>query len=148
MLDNAWVDLSKHRLATSLDDYNAALELVDTGHFKAANNRAYYSIFYSIRAVLALEGKDFKKHSALISYFNQNYIHNGPFTKEHSKIIARASMIRNSSDYDDFYVADKEETLTQIGAAKSFYDAVQEYINALIAESEKEFENPDSCAFY
>ncbi len=30
--------------------------------YKAANNRAYYSIFHSIRAILALEPIDFKRH--------------------------------------------------------------------------------------
>ena len=30
--------------------------------YTSANNRAYYAIFYAIRAVLALEEIDFKRH--------------------------------------------------------------------------------------
>lgn len=35
--------------------------------YTAANNRAYYAIFYAIRAVLALEAKDFKRHKDVIA---------------------------------------------------------------------------------
>jgi len=42
--------------------------------YASANNRAYYSIFHAMRAVLALEQKDFKKHSAVIAQFTQSYL--------------------------------------------------------------------------
>ena len=129
MLDQERVDLAKHRLATSADDYSAALVLLNDGHFKAANNRAYYCIFHAIRAILAIEGKDFKKHSTLIGHFNQQYVHTGVFGKELSKIVTQASTIRGSSDYDDFYIADKAETQAQIDGAKAFYDTVERYLN-------------------
>lgn len=129
MLEKERVDLAKYRLAASADDYNAALVLLNDGHFKAANNRAYYCIFHAIRAILALEGKDFKKHSALISYFNQYYVHTGIFDREYSKIVTQASTIRAASDYDDFYIADKAETQNQIGGAKVFYEAVAAYLS-------------------
>jgi uncharacterized protein (UPF0332 family) len=129
VLEQERIDLAKHRLVTALDDYNAALSLFGDGHYKAANNRAYYCIFHAIRAILALEGKDFKKHSALIGHFNQYYVRAGVFKKEHAKIVAQASTIRNASDYDDFYIADKAETQVQIEAAKIFYNVVEQYLN-------------------
>ena len=49
--------------------------------YRAANNRAYYSIFHSICAVLAKEGIAFKRHKDTIGYFNKNYIHTGVFSK-------------------------------------------------------------------
>ena len=134
MLEQERIDLAKHRLCTSLEDYEAALNLFENGHFKAANNRAYYSIFHSIRAILALEGKDFKRHSTLIGYFNQYYVATNLFDKRYSKIVTQASMIRNASDYDDFYVADKTETQTQVEAAKTFYEAAAAYLNSRFAE--------------
>ena len=42
--------------------------------YTSANNRTYYAIFYAIRAVLALEEIDFKRHKDVIPYFNQKYI--------------------------------------------------------------------------
>ncbi len=134
MLEQERIDLAKHRLASSADDYSAALALLHDGHFKAANNRAYYCIFHAIRAILALEGKDFKKHSALIGHFNQYYVHTGIFNKDHSKIVTQASAIRGASDYDDFYVADKAETQAQIEGARVFCEAVGVYLNSRFEE--------------
>ncbi len=58
--------------------------------YRAANNRAYYSIFHSICAVLAKEGIAFKRHKGIIGYFNKNYIHTGVFPKELGRKIVTA----------------------------------------------------------
>lgn len=67
MLDKDKIDLSLYRINSAVEDYYSALDLYKLGHFKVANNRAYYSIFHAMRAVLALEGLDFKKHSGVIA---------------------------------------------------------------------------------
>lgn len=64
-----------------------------------------------MRAVLALDGEDFKRHSGVIQYFQKNYIKSGIFDKRFSDIITKASRIRNASDYDDFYIASRIFTL-------------------------------------
>ena len=135
MLDNEWANLARHRLETALEDYKTAAKMLENDLYRGANNRAYYSILHSMRAVLALEEKDFKKHSALISYFRMNYIKSGVFDRIHSDIITESSKIRNASDYDDFYIADKAETEQLVESAKVFYDAVSEYLENRFNES-------------
>lgn len=39
-----------------------------------------------------------------------------------------ASEIRNASDYDDFYLASREEASSQIDGAVKFTEAVENYI--------------------
>ena len=34
--------------------------------YKTANNRAYYAIFHALRAVLSLDGVDFKHHITVL----------------------------------------------------------------------------------
>lgn len=128
MLNQNRIDLCKYRLNTALEDYEAAIDMIKNQKYKAANNRAYYAIFHSLRAVLALENIDFKKHSAVIAYFNLHYIKTGNFKKQFYKIISNASEIRNECDYADFYIATKEEAETQAANAKEFYKAVAEFI--------------------
>jgi len=72
MLDETSRELSKYRLSRSADDLDAANILLLAGKDNAATNRAYYSIFHAIRAVLALDRKDFSKHSAVISFFSKD----------------------------------------------------------------------------
>jgi hypothetical protein len=43
VLDQERIDLAKHRLATSADDYSAAVVLLNDGHYKAANNRIHFA---------------------------------------------------------------------------------------------------------
>lgn len=86
----------------------------------------------TMRAVLALDGMDFKKHSGVIQYFQRKYIKSGTFDKVYSDIIMEASEVRNASDYDDFYLAYKQETLEQIERAEKLWDAVDEYLKNYI----------------
>lgn len=122
-------ELAKYRLDRAEEEYRVAMKIMDSGYYKAANNRAYYSIFHSMRAALALEGIDFKKHSGVIAYFRQNYIKSGLIETKFSDIIGNASDIRTASDYDDFYIATKEEAQELIGNAIEFYHAVEVYVS-------------------
>lgn len=134
MLNERQAILSNLRLSKAHEDGDVADEVFKSGHYKAANNRAYYSIFHCIRAVLALEGIDFKSHSQAIGYFNKNYIHAGHFDSSTVKTIAFASKSRNNSDYEDYYVATKEEAESNIINAKLFLEAVESYIAKRLKE--------------
>ena len=122
-------ELSKHRLKQAKEDLKASKLLYDTKLFKSANNRAYYSIFHSMKAVLALEPIDFKRHKDVIAYFNKNYIHTEIFPKHMGRRISDASRIREDSDYDDEFVVRPEDTLAQIETAKEMIKLTKEYIN-------------------
>lgn len=123
--------LSKYRLLSSKETLEEAEALLIIGKYKGANNRAYYAIFHSLRAVLALDGLDSRKHSGVISMFNEHYIKTKIFTSNYGKIVANASAIRNNSDYDDFYIATIEQAQKQVEEAKLFYNAVEKFILAL-----------------
>lgn len=55
--------LAKYRLEQSEEFLNSAVKNLNMDELKTANNRAYYSIFHGMRAILALDEVDFKKHS-------------------------------------------------------------------------------------
>lgn len=125
-------ELSKYRFETSLEALSDAKIMYENERYKNTLNRAYYAIFHAIRAVNALSGFDSSKHSGVIAYFNQNYVKEGVFTKELSKIIRMASENREKADYLDFFIALKEEAERQILRAEEFVDAIKMYL-----ESEK-----------
>ena len=56
------MDVVRHRLNVSREDLDTANLTFEAGQYRAANNRAYYSIFHTICAVLAKEGVAFKRH--------------------------------------------------------------------------------------
>ena len=67
-------DYVRYRLNTAKQDLKAANLLYENSIYNVAVNRAYYAIFHAMRAVLAIDGVDFKKHSGVISYFNKEYM--------------------------------------------------------------------------
>lgn len=104
-----------------------AKNLLINGEFLDALNRSYYSVFHGIRALLALDGVNYKKHSSVISYFNQYYIKIGIFEKELARIVTSASEYRNDSDYEDFFIVSKEEVEEQVLNVEVFLNRIEIY---------------------
>ena len=123
------ITLSKYRLEQAKENLEEAEALFNINKYKGANNRAYYSIFHAIKAIIALEQIDFKKHSSVIAYFNKEYISKNIFPRELGKKVSDARFYREKSDYVDFYIVTKEESLEQIKTAKTMIKKVEEYIN-------------------
>ena len=124
-------DYAKYRLDKSKEDLEAAKLLFENENYRIANNRAYYSIFHALRAVLVFDNFDSSKHSGVIAEFRRKYIKEGVFPIEMSKMIGSAFTIRNASDYDDMFIASKDETAEQIANAERVYRMVSEYIERL-----------------
>ncbi len=122
------LELAGYRMDIAREDLQVAGENMAAGHLRAANNRAYYSIYHSITAVLALEGTAFKRHKDTLAYFNKTYIRNGIFPKTLGRQISTAEMVRHASDYNEFYIVSKEETQKQIGCAQELLELAEQYI--------------------
>ena len=120
-------DLALYRLQTAKSDLKSARILFAAEEYKGANNRAYYAIFHAINAVHALNGKAYKRHKDAIANFNKDYVKTGIFTREIGRKIGEAEEIRHASDYDDFYIASREETERQIAAAEELLGMVEKY---------------------
>ena len=123
-------ELVMHRLEQAKQEIKDAELLYKHKSYLSSNNRrAYYSIFHSIRAVLATEPIDFKKHKDVIAYFNKNYIKTEIFPKSMGRKISDSKEIREDSDYDDEFIVKEEDTKNQIDTAKELLKLVEEYIN-------------------
>ena len=61
----------------------------DNGFYRDGINRSDYSVFYGIRAVLALGSIDFKRHKDVVAYFNKEYVATGKFPGEMGRRLAR-----------------------------------------------------------
>jgi uncharacterized protein (UPF0332 family) len=125
--EQVFLDLAKYRIQKASESLNAAKVLIDNGMYAESINRSYYSIFHAVRGLLALDQFDTKKHSGVISYFNMNFVKTNKFPKEASKIINIAFTIRNKSDYDDFFIATKEDAIEQIVNANVLIDMIKKH---------------------
>lgn len=107
-----------------------AKELLDKGSYKSANNRAFYAIEKSIKALLAMEQIEATTHSGGLKQFNYVFIYNGDgtFDTQDYQKIAGAEQIRTASDYDDFYIASKDETRQLVDNAAYILEKIDKYI--------------------
>lgn len=101
---------------------------LDNNLYKDSINRSYYATFYAIKAVLALEEVDFKRHKDAVAYFNKKYVATDIFSKELGRKVGMLKQLREKSDYDDFYIAGKEEAKIQIDTAFQMIEEVKKYI--------------------
>lgn len=62
-------DLIEHRFCIAKEDLETAYLLLKAEQYRGANNRAYYSIYHTIDAVLSIEGLAFKRHKDTLAYF-------------------------------------------------------------------------------
>ena len=122
-------DLIEHRFFIAEEDLEAAYLLLDAKQYRGANNRAYYSIYQTIDAVLSIEGIAFRRHKETLAYFNKHYIATEIFPREMGRQIVKAEEIRHASDYDAFYVASKDITKQQVELAKQLLSLAKMYYN-------------------
>ena len=121
-------DLSKYRYERSSEELENAKTMLESGKFKLALNRSYYSIFHGMRAVNVLDEFDSSKHSGVIAHFNQYHVKTGDFSKEASKIIRTSSEMREHADYEDFFVASRQDAEEQVQKAQKFHEIITSYL--------------------
>lgn len=118
-------DLVQYRIDIAKDKLKSAKILLDAGQYKDSIGRSYYALFSAVRAVLAKDQVDFSKHAGVIAYFQKNYIKTEIFERKYSKYLTGAFQIRNSCDYDDFYIVSRVN-------AEEQYRKVDEMIHVII----------------
>ena len=118
-------DLVQYSIDVAKEKLKSAHILLEAGQYKDSIGRSYYALFSAVRAVLAKDQVDFSKHAGVIAYFQKNYIKTEIFERKYSKYLSSAFQIRNSCDYDDFYIVSKAN-------AEEQYRKVDEMIRVII----------------
>lgn len=121
-------DLVQYRIDVAKEKLKSAYILLEAGQYKDSIGRSYYALFSAVRAVLAKDQVDFSKHAGVIAYFQKNYIKTERFERKYSKYLTSAFQIRNSCDYDDFYIVSKANAEEQYRKVKEMIDVIIDYL--------------------
>lgn len=124
-------DLCLYRMTQAKETIQSAELCLNNHFFKDTINRSYYASFYAVKAVLAINGVDFKRHKDVVAYFNQNYVAKEIVTKKLGRLLSRLQKKRETSDYDDFYIASFDEANEQLEASKQIVSEIESYIDEL-----------------
>jgi len=121
--------LVKYRLEQANESIKAAQLLFENKLFTSAMNRIYYSMFYSVQALLVLNEKAFSKHGQVKGYFNKEFIKAGIFPKEFGKLFNIVFEYRQKFDYVDMLVPGEELISDYIVEAQKFIDKISSFLN-------------------
>ena len=122
-------ELANYRLERAKEMLTASEDNLVVKQYRTSLNRSYYAIFHAMRAVNSLEGYDSSKHSGVIAFFTQTFLKTEKIDRSMAKIIKESSYLREKSDYDDFYIASKDEAEKQLEKAKVFVSTVEDYMS-------------------
>ena len=127
-MDHRQEELSRYRIQEAKNSLKVAEHCLKEDLYKDSINRSYYAAFYAIKAVLALGTIDFKRHKDVVSYFNKEYVATNVFPRELGKRLGMLKQLREKSDYDDFYIASRDQAEGQYHTAKYTIGKVEEYL--------------------
>ena len=88
-------------------------------------------LFMRLKQYQRWKKKDFNRHKDAVAYFNHHYVAEGVFSGELGKYLGRLKQKRETSDYDDFYVASYEETIEQFQYAEKIIAEIKKYVSNL-----------------
>ena len=123
------VDLCIYRMRSAIETLGVSALCLESQHYKDSINRSYYAAFYAVKAVLALEEVDFKRHKDAVAYFNKTYVATDILSREIGKKLERLKQERETSDYDDFYIASAADATEQYAAAEFIITEVKQYLD-------------------
>lgn len=130
-MESSLKELAGYRMDRAKEMLVAARENLEIGQYKTSLNRSYYAIFHAMRAMNILKGFDSSKHSGVIAFFNKEYLKENILDRNLSIVIKNSAFLREKSDYDDFYIASKQEAEKQLEEAERFLDAVEIAMNKM-----------------
>ena len=91
-------------------------------------NRAYYSMFYAVLALMISINKNAAKHQGVLSFFDEHFIKTKIFPKEMSKLIHDAFESRQEGDYRESARIDRETAGEILQSADRFLELVGKHL--------------------
>ncbi|MBI5665649.1 MAG: HEPN domain-containing protein [Nitrospirae bacterium] len=127
-MDEKTRELIKVRLDRAEEDIKTARELLSLKRYRAAINRAYYSLFSITTAMLLTKKLERSKHAGVEAAFNQYFIKSKVIEVEYGKIYDYVRRKREESDYNAKIVIDKETADKIVQDSKKFIRRMKEYL--------------------
>jgi uncharacterized protein (UPF0332 family) len=98
-------------------------------------NRSYYALFYSVQALVILQGETISKHSGVIAFFDRVYVKPGIFPKDLSKVLHFAFDRRQANDYSESSAIDITEVEAALKDAEIFVETIAKYLQKLSSKT-------------
>ena len=123
-------DLINYRINRAKETLVEANDLNKLGHFNTAVNRIYYACYYAVAALMIKKQLAAKTHEGVRQMFGLHYIKSGLISKEYGKYFTDLYDRRQTGDYDDFVVYNKETVEELYKPALDFIITIEKFIES------------------
>ncbi len=122
------MELARHRLGKARQCAATARNILFDGDYEASIDRSCFAIFHGMRAVLILDGLDFRECPAVTENFREHYVTTGVFDESSSQIVRKVFDLCTACNYDDSFTVSRQEAEQQEVNACAFLGKVEHYI--------------------
>ena len=119
-------DLVQYRLEKAQSTFQEAKALAAQSFWSGVANRLYYSSFYAVIALLAMNEITARTHNGVRSAFFKFYIKSGILDKKYSVLYSNLMRKRQENDYADFQDFVGEDVLPLIDETEEFISKVSD----------------------
>ncbi len=107
----------------------AARRNLDAGDYDFASARAYYAVYYAVKAALLSQEYTSSRHSGNIAGFNRLFLKPGIFPKRYSKLIDQLFNERQIADYESGLSISEEDADADLAAAHELVEAIRSHLS-------------------
>jgi len=118
----------KYRLERANDTFVDVEFAIQNMRWNNAANRLYYACFYAAIALLLNEGYVARTHSGVKTLLGLHYVKGGYISEELMKAYRKMFNLRQTGDYDDLIVINKDDVLRLLEPAKQFIKTIENLI--------------------
>ena len=111
-------------LTLAAETLEATEYLLKGGYYNDAVSRAYYSMFYAARALLASRDLHPKGHKGLILQFGLEFVKKGFIEDTYGRALSHAKERRETVDYNIEAAMTPEEAAIIVSDARDFLDRI------------------------
>ncbi|OYD13903.1 hypothetical protein CH333_09605 [candidate division WOR-3 bacterium JGI_Cruoil_03_44_89] len=128
MLNPEVVALIEYRLNRARKTLEDAKLLFKHGRYNSCMNRLYYSVFYSVLALLRTENLMSSKHSGVRAMFHKEFVRKGIVPPELGKFYDEMFEFRQRGDYEDFVEFEKEKVSYCLEKVEEFVEFISKIV--------------------
>ena len=122
------IELARYRMGKARQCAATARNILFDGDYEASIDRSCFAIFHGMRAVLILDGLDFRECPAVTENFREHYVTTGVFDESSSQIVRKVFDLCTACNYDDSFTVSRQEAEQQEVNACAFLGKVEHYI--------------------
>jgi len=133
-MNNETKEIVNYRLKRARETLEDAQKLFQNDSLYSSVNRIYYSMFYSVNALLLTGGLASSKHNGVKALFLKEFVNKGKVRRNYGRFYSEMFKRRQTSDYKDLVELMKEDVKEWLEKAEEFVNEIEKIISKIIVE--------------